>query len=465
MIVYGALFPHPPLALPEIGKDRIKDVARTVNSMQMLARQVANKKPETLVFITPHGNVFSDALSVLGLPNLRGNMAAFGRRDVNFHHDNDLELLRSLEREALELKIPLAVLDKEVRGYKLDLELDHGVMVPLRYLEEAGLREAKLLVISIGFLPLLDLYRFGMAVRDAASTLGRRVAVIASGDMSHRLKDEGPYGYNPDGPLFDRLMQEYLSEGRFNDILRIKPEMRENAGECGYRSVIIMLGSLDGTKVEPKLLSYEGPFGVGYLTAGFEPLGQSQESLLGQILEERQRMMAEVREKESALVRYARQVVENFVSQGKKIDPPQEIWSELKKKQAAFVSIKKDGRLRGCIGTIRPTQPNLGLEIRENAIQAATADPRFAPVTKEELPELVYSVDVLSEPEPIKGIEELDPKKYGVIVRKGHKVGVLLPDLEGVDTPQDQVEIACQKAGIRKGESFTLERFTVTRYK
>jgi len=120
--------------------------------------------------------------------------------------------------------------------------------------------------------------------------------------------------------------------------------------------------------------------------------------------------------------------------------------------------------LRGCIGTLEPVRANLALEIRENAISAGTQDYRFSPVQKEELPELEYSVDVLSRPEPVRSISELDPKRYGVIVRQGSRSGVLLPDLEGVETAQQQVDIAMQKAGIRPGTKVDLERFEVRRF-
>ncbi len=139
------------------------------------------------------------------------------------------------------------------------------------------------------------------------------------------------------------------------------------------------------------------------------------------------------------------------------------LWKE---RRACFVSIKKrNGELRGCIGTLRPLNPSLDKEIIANAISASTSDPRFSPMNKSELDNVVFSVDVLSEPEEISGIEELEPKKYGVIVSKGYRRGVLLPDLDGVDTAEQQVEIAAMKAGIYDTDGIRLERFTVTRYK
>ncbi|MGD8353011.1 MAG: AmmeMemoRadiSam system protein A [Pseudomonadota bacterium] len=130
----------------------------------------------------------------------------------------------------------------------------------------------------------------------------------------------------------------------------------------------------------------------------------------------------------------------------------------------AFVSLKKSGQLRGCIGTIEPVRPDLVQEVADNAIAAATRDPRFAPVTLEELDDITISVDVLTRPEPVRSIDELDPEKYGVIVRSGHRKGVLLPDLPGITTAEEQVRIAMQKAGIMESEHVELERFEVKRY-
>jgi AmmeMemoRadiSam system protein A len=144
------------------------------------------------------------------------------------------------------------------------------------------------------------------------------------------------------------------------------------------------------------------------------------------------------------------------------ISPEEVLW---RPRQACFVSLKtRAGDLRGCIGTLAPVQANVGLEIMANAVSAATRDPRFAPLAPGELPGLVFSVDILSEPEPIAGLNELDPARWGVIVRRGDRRGVLLPDLPGVDTAERQVAIAAQKAGLSRLEGLELQRFSVQRY-
>lgn len=166
----------------------------------------------------------------------------------------------------------------------------------------------------------------------------------------------------------------------------------------------------------------------------------------------------------SPLVRLARDTVENYV-RDRKVYQPQGLTPEMKERAGVFVSIKKHGELRGCIGTFEPSQENVAGEIVANAISTATHDPRFLPVESSELKDLDYSVDVLTEPEPVSSKDDLDPKKYGVIVESGYRRGLLLPDLEGVDTVDDQIEISRQKAGIGPDEPVNLYRFEVKRYK
>lgn len=164
------------------------------------------------------------------------------------------------------------------------------------------------------------------------------------------------------------------------------------------------------------------------------------------------------------LVSLAREAIEAYVREGRVISPPPGLPREvLERRAGAFVSLKKDGELRGCIGTYLPTQPNLAEEVIQNAIKSATRDPRFPPVRPEELPRIRVSVDVLSPPEPCTE-RDLDPKRYGVIVEKGWRVGLLLPDLEGVDTVEEQLRIAKLKAGLRPEEPCRIYRFTVERY-
>lgn len=165
------------------------------------------------------------------------------------------------------------------------------------------------------------------------------------------------------------------------------------------------------------------------------------------------------------LVRLAKEAVERYVRQGEVIDPPSELAPEMKERAGVFVSIKKSGQLRGCIGTYLPMRGNVAEEVIHNAISAATQDPRFMPVDPSELDKLTYSVDVLSTPERVIDIKGLDPKRYGVIVVSGNRRGLLLPDLEGVETVDEQIRIASMKAGISPEEEKEIYRFEVKRFR
>jgi len=167
---------------------------------------------------------------------------------------------------------------------------------------------------------------------------------------------------------------------------------------------------------------------------------------------------------EHALVQLARRTVEQFVREGKVLAATHQLDDLGRMRAGAFVSLHHNGHLRGCIGTIEPVRADLEQEVIHNAIAAATQDPRFLPVRADELDGLEISVDVLGAPEAVETVEELDPQIYGVIVQRGKRRGLLLPDLEGVESAQQQIDIALSKAGIGRGEPYRLYRFRVDRY-
>ncbi len=228
-----------------------------------------------------------------------------------------------------------------------------------------------------------------------------------------------------------------------------------------------MAGALDGKELSSNLLSYEGPFGVGYAVAEFKVLGDDEGRRFDEIyVNSEMERIESLKLEEDEYVRLARQTLESYVINRKIIEKPDNLSSELiKTKAGVFVSLKLDGNLRGCIGTISPTAPSIADEIIRNAISAGIDDPRFPPISEEELSRLEYSVDVLGKAEKIQSKDGLNPERYGVIVTKGHRRGLLLPNLEGVDTAEEQVSIALRKAGISQSENYQLERFEVVRHK
>jgi AmmeMemoRadiSam system protein A len=241
----------------------------------------------------------------------------------------------------------------------------------------------------------------------------------------------------------------------------------DEAGECGLRSLQILMGALDGLETDNKVLSYEGPFGVGYGCAKLKVKGMANEyKIFDEIARENRSWLRKIRDGEDSFVRLARKTLETYVFENRTIKFNEETMVEelLHDRAGVFVSIKKDGDLRGCIGTINPTRATIGEEIIYNAISAGIYDPRFNPVGEDELEDLVYSVDILSTAEKIYSKDMLDPYNYGVIVTSGSKKGLLLPNLEGIDDIDEQLRIALSKAGINQWEEYEMERFKVTRH-
>ncbi|MEL7563350.1 MAG: AmmeMemoRadiSam system protein A [Dehalobacterium sp.] len=464
-IVKGVISPHPPIIVPEVGGNERVQAMETIKALEKIAARVKEADPELIIFTTPHGTVFQDALTVSVLTPLTGNLKAFGADEVNFHYANDLQIAEELIREAAIQGISVVPLDNDLaREYRVSLKLDHGITVPLYFLKKAGVA-CPILPISIGFLPFEELYQFGTLIRKTVEKMGRRVVFLASGDLSHRLTKDAPVGYHPKGKEYDELLIDLLKKKKVENIIGIDPELVETAGECGLRSFIMILGAFDGYDFDFDLLSYEGPFGVGYMVGEIIPGPiSSSRTLLEKIFDKRKERLSEKRTQESSPVTLARRALETYILEGKTITPPEQMQDLLLKRAGVFVSIKKHGQLRGCIGTIEPTRENMAEEIIQNALSAGTRDPRFNPVSGGELKDLTYSVDMLYPPESIASIEELDPKRYGVIVKSGYKSGLLLPNLEGIDTAEEQVKIARQKAGIKPGEPVKLERFEVIRY-
>ncbi|MDY6826962.1 MAG: AmmeMemoRadiSam system protein A [Bacillota bacterium] len=458
MLKLIGIAPHPAIIIPSIGRSELPKVKDTVEGMRSLAARFREAKPELLIIITPHGQVLREGPAVSIQAKLHGDFGQFGFPDIKLSFQTDEQLVAILKEETEREPLKPVFLEDRFFRFSGRYELDHGAMVPLYFLQEAGL-DIPGLHMAFGFNPYHDLYRFGSALRRAVERRGLPAAVLASGDLSHRLIPGAPAGYSPRGAEFDQKLIEYIRDKKVDDLLSFDPGLVEEAGECGLRSFIIALGMIAGSDYRPEIFSYEGPFGVGYLVAALHPPRGDHFTLEGEGKKEKASGNPDFHPPD-----LARRVLQHYLDKGTIPDLPQSLLSQYKESAGAFVSLKKDGQLRGCIGTIEPVRRNLAEEIAANAVSAAIRDPRFPPVRKEELPELSISVDILSPPERIKNKTDLDPKKYGVIVRSGSRTGLLLPDLEGVDTVEEQLDIARRKAGILPGEPVELYRFKVTRY-
>ena len=466
-ITSAYIFPHPPVIIPEVGRGDEKRASETINAVNLAAETIREEKPGTIILTTPHGPVFQDYVYISASERLAGDLGRFGRSDVKLEFENNTRLVEGIIRHAGEEDILAGGMEEELASkYRISRELDHGALVPLYFINKA-LKGFKLVHIAIAGLPFTDLYRFGMCISRAVEETDEQVVFIASGDLSHRLSSEGPYGYSPEGEKFDRLLIDSIESLDVEKLLSVDEDFCESAGECGLRSFIMMLGAFDGFGLKSSIYSYEGPFGIGYAVARLENTGPDNgRSILARVEAATAENISDIRGGESPYVKLARHALETYVSEGTVVKTPGGLPAEMLDGRAGvFVSLKKQGQLRGCIGTTAPTRENIAREIIYNAISSGTQDPRFNPVEEDELSRLVYSVDVLKDPEPIKSMDELDVIKYGVIVKCKGRSGLLLPNLEGVDTPEKQVSIALQKAGIRPDEDYRMERFEVVRYK
>jgi AmmeMemoRadiSam system protein A/AmmeMemoRadiSam system protein B len=436
-IAFTGVAPHPPIMVPEVGGDAIVEVQKSIAAMADFTQRIIDSGAETVVLVSPHAPLDEQAFVFYGGPTVYGNFARFRAPQTSFSLEVDELLISQLSLVAREEGFELIELE--------NVALDHGTTVPLYFLLQNGW-SGKVVALGYSFLSNDDHLRFGACIKKAVDKNGRRVALIASGDLSHRLKPDAPAGYNPDAHLFD---EEIVSAVESNDLLKVElvdNQLRRRAGECGYRSMLVAIGATKELTPKCELLSYEAPFGVGYMVAQLSAAD-------GEVLRE--------------LPTLARKAIETMVHTGTAMKAPAVTSGLLAERAACFVSIKtKDGELRGCIGTIEPTRSTLAEEIIANAMGAASYDPRFEPVAADELNNLKYSVDVLAALEPTT-MDQLDPKIYGVVVEEvnGKGRGLLLPDIPGVSDARQQVEIATRKAGIKPEMPVKLYRFEVRRFK
>ena len=458
-ILASFMVPHPPLIVPQVGKGGEKQVLKTISSYEKAADEIAALCPDTIIITSPHQTMYADYFHISPGKSAKGSFAKFGAPDVKFNEEYDEDLVDKISEIAYKENFPCGILGEE------DDRLDHGTMVPLWFIRNKY-KGGKIVRIGLSGLPLTEHYRLGMIIAEAVETLGRKAVFVASGDLSHKLQDYGPYGFAKEGPQYDERIMDVMGRGAFGELFDFSEDFCDKAAECGHRSFVIMAGAFDGIRVKATALSHQDVTGVGYGICTFYPEGEDPERHFLQAYQEKtERECREKAEKSDAYVRLARTALEAWVCRRERIPVPEGLPEEMLGRRAGtFVSLHKNGSLRGCIGTIMATRKNIAEEIIQNAISACSCDPRFSPVTAGELKNLEISVDVLGELEPIDSPDELDVRRYGVIVSRGMKRGLLLPNLDGVDTVEEQIRIARQKGGIRENEPYSLERFEVVRH-
>lgn len=516
-ILAAYVVPHPPLIIPMVGRGEERGIQRTINAYNIVAERIVRHNPDVIVLTSPHAPLYRDAFHLTTIPELSGTMAQFNAPKTQLDADINLNLVAALQTCFDDQGIP------HIGSSWRDQDMDHATFIPLYFVQNAyerlientseqgdthktggphskshkirwfehPSRHFAYPIIRLGLSGLSSEthQQVGHCIAQALEDTDLNAVIIASGDLSHKLLPSGPYGYVKEGPAFDREITRIFAANDLDQIFALDPHLCNEAAECGLRSFEIMAGALETTEHTGELLSYEGPFGVGYGVAAFECEATKNNELEEKTPRtatdpetsehvasqgdkhkkpEHAASLSDEQEEapQDAYIELARASLTSYITTGTKLAVPANLPPEmLHEKAGVFVSIHKYGNLRGCIGTIAATTNNVAEEIIDNAIAASTRDPRFPAVTTDEIPELEISVDVLHEPERIKDISQLDPKRYGVIASKGFRRGLLLPNLEGVDTAEEQVAIAKQKAGINPADTHVkLERFEVVRH-
>lgn len=459
-ILASYVVPHPPLIIPAVGKGAEQKVQLTIQAYDKAMKEVSDLAPDVIILLTPHAPMYADYFQISSGDWGKATFEKFGAPEVEVGADYDVNFVKALTKLARDNDFPAGILGGDGQ------RLDHGTMVPLYFLQTYT-KEIPIVRIGLSSLSPIEHYQLGVYIQETVEKLGRRAVVIASGDLSHKTAVDGPYGFCPEGVQFDKYVMKYLEEADFAKLLEIDPSLASKAAECGLKSFWVMAGALDRTAVKAKKLSYQGVTGVGYGIVSFKTVREDARRNFGErYLAKKDAAIAAARAGEDAYVQLARTAVETYLRTGDYILAPKDAPPEMLEEQAGvFVSIKKDGELRGCIGTFAPAQAMIANEIIANAVSAAIEDPRFPPVKKKELDELWYSVDVLSEPEHVSDVKDLDPSVYGIIVEARNRRGLLLPDLPGLTDVDEQIKEARRKGGIGMDEEIRMWRFTVERHK
>ncbi len=407
------------------------------------------EKEEAIGLVSPHaGYVYSGPVAgaVFSRTALKDTCVIIGPNHTGMGEPLSIMARGSWETPLGEVAIDSALAEqiladsRHLREDSTAHQMEHSIEVQLPFLQYFR-PDIRIVPIMFSF-AASDAYKeAGLSIATAIKKLGRDAVIVASSDMSHYEPQEA-------AERKDRQAIEAILKLDEDELLRRVETLRISM--CGYAPVVSLI-------VAAKALGARRGRLVKYQTSG-DVLGDYS-GVVGYagIIIPAGAM--------HPLARLAREAMEAYVNEGRVISPPAELVPEMKERAGVFVSLHRSGQLRGCIGTFEPVTENAATEIISNAINSATRDPRFPPVAPEELGDLEYSVDVLTSPRPVKDKGQLDPKKYGVIVEYGYRRGLLLPDLEGVDTVDKQIDICRQKAGIYPNEAANLYCFEVKRYK
>lgn len=454
-IVIAALLPHAPILIPCVGGERCEDARASMQAMSDLSRRVVASQPECLVLISPHSPRRRGAFAIWAGERLTGSLRQFGAPEAAIDLPADETISQLIMKEARARGVAM--------WWLYDQELDHGATVPLWYLTQAGWA-GPTVVLGLNYPGEPGLLELGQAIAAAAHHISFRLAVIASGDMSHRLKPGAPAGFHPRARDFDHQFIGHLRSGNFHQLEHPDSELQEIAAEDVADSTLVAASAANWDAAGHQVLSYEGPFGVGYgvaiLHCRTPGRGQNHRAAAS---------ASSPRRESTAHHLGLPQIARASIAASFRVEPenlPAPAPGLPSESHGVFVTIRGNhGRLRGCIGTLSPQFRNLVEETWHVARDAAFHDHRFNAVTASELKHLRFEVSVVFPPEEIASPADLDPRHYGLIVGTADgRRGVLLPDVQGVETVEQQIAICRSKGGIDESEPVRLQRFVVKKF-
>lgn len=441
-IVFAGVLPHGTSLLPVEGP--LDPEATPLHAAcRDLAQRLVAARPDLIVVIDPHGPTFTQAMGLCCAPVLRGDLAAAGRPDMALELPTDLQLAQILLGLSKEAGVPLTVPDRYVRQ-----PLSHGVLVPWQFLTAAGLGPVAVTVVHPSGQSLARHFEFGQIIGYAAQRTGRRVAILASAELSHRHDEI------PEAAAFDQQVVEAFDGHHWVALVGQAPAALAAAEACGMGALAMLAGVFRPEAIAACPSTYAVTAGVGRLVGELaitrhpEPVDDAQRPA---------RDVATLAELALEAI-YCHTAKQEFVRATGKLA---ETWG--RRQAGVFVTLYRDGKIRNSLGAAFPLQANVCDEVVRTAVAVAFQDPAHPPIDAKELPRITLTVQVVLPPEPVARIEEVDPRLYGLIAYTGYRMGVLLPRVDGVETAEDQVRQVMAKAGVGAGEPLWLLRFPVER--
>jgi len=458
-ILRAYALPHPKLAVPAGTRGEDKTIPKTLAAFDAVAEEIAYLRPDNIIFLTPHNIVYDDYFHISPGNSAKGTCDRFGSKNVKLIANYDPNFAAVISHVSGKYGISAKTLGEK------RAPLDHGVMVPLWHINRRY-SQFKTIRISASKLDDKSHYKLGQVLGEAAANIGRRTVVIACGNLSRRPMERGKSTYVAEALEYDNEILNIFAAGAFNRLFSVPENIREGADECGHDVFTMLAGCLDRKQVRAEVLSYENPVGEGYVVASFTPGPQDERrNFLDKSHHTQKRIVMQSRSSEDAYCVLARRALEYAVLHNQGLPVPVGLPREMTTTRAgAFVSLYIDGRLRGAAGALGPTTDHIAAEIIKYSAAAGQADKRFPPITEDELSGLVYKVDIIGNPEPVTMPEELDVRRYGLIVTSGDSWGVMLPNQPNITTPEEQIAAVKQRAGIDSDAEVKLERFAVTRH-